>query len=87
MPRDYFGPLEPEDPEVVFERPRYRNFVGCRFEHWLIIEKLSVHTYVMRCDCGREFTRQIWSVLNNNSAQCKECYKKSRNYKVFKGLK
>lgn len=84
--RDYFGPIEPEDPEIEYERPRHRNYVGCRFERWLIIEKLGTYIYVMRCDCGREFNRQIWAVLNNNSSQCKECYKKVRKYKPVKGM-
>lgn len=82
MVKDYFGEIEAEEPEEPYAR--FKDYTGYRFNRWFIVQRIKHSRYLCRCDCGFEAIKSIYSIRCCQSTQCKNCYKKSKDYTLFR---
>lgn len=67
------------DDEVVIRKARYKeDYSGQQFNNWTVLEKIGEigYIYKVRCNCGKEFERNITALINERSKQCYICTKK-----------
>ena len=74
---DYFN--DELDKEEVDENA-VRDWSGEKINCWNILRFIgpSKNRYLIRCDCGNEFVRNIYPILANKSQRCLRCGIKKR---------
>lgn len=70
-----------EDEEIVFHvNMTTTDYTGQKIEGWTILSKhpRGVYAYNVRCQCGKEYVRNINSMVQGRSSKCLHCSKKTR---------
>lgn len=49
---------------------KYQNLVGKQINSWTVVEVKSCKDIVVRCNCGSEFVRRIYSIVSGKSKSC-----------------
>lgn len=61
------------------------DFSGRKFNEWFIIAVIDqrANVYQVVCSCGREFTRDVYPIVNYLINQCRFCYKKKSYFNAL----
>jgi hypothetical protein len=64
---------------------RTQDYSGTKMWNWDILEKIKHPGYIykIRCQCGKEFERNIMGIINSRSSCCKICIKKRNLFKYL----
>lgn len=88
----YFESDEEENREssevVVSVKLRNMNkhdYSGKRFNEWYIVAVIDQRSniYKVVCSCGKEFTRDVYNIVNYQVNQCRFCYKKKASFNLL----
>lgn len=69
--------------DLIYVKFQPMDHIGKKFNAWTVLEFVGPDRYrfKMKCDCGKEFIRDLYTIMIRRSKRCYHCNLKNTNFK------